>query len=216
MRLSSKKGQPATRRGILSVVSSVYDPLGFLAPFIFVAKVLLQHLCRSKLGWGDQIPEDALQRWKNWLAMPPKLEELLVDRCLIPKDFGEIASTQMHHFSDASRQGYGAVWYLRIINEKGDAHCSFLVGKSRLAPLKAITIPRTELSAAVVATRLDKMMRQALDMTIDESTFWTDSTCVLSYIQNENRRFCRLLSRTEYRRSTTHPKSRNGGTSIQR
>ena len=76
-----------------------------------------------------------------------------------------------------------------IVNQKGDVHCSFLIGKSRLAPLKAVTIPRMELSAAVVATRLDKMMRQELNLAIDESTFWTDSTCVLRYIENESRRF---------------------------
>ena len=76
-----------------------------------------------------------------------------------------------------------------IVNQKGDVHCSFLIGKSRLAPLKAVTIPRMKLSAAVVATRLDKMMRQELNLAIDESTFWTDSTCVLRYIENESRRF---------------------------
>lgn len=183
------KERPATRRGILSVVSSIYDPLGFVAPLIFVAKLILQDLCRRKLGWDNQIPDIALQRWRNWLAMLPRLEELAVDRCFKPENIGDIASSQIHHFPDASQQGYGAVSHLRIVNQKGDVHCSFLIGKSRLVPLKAITIPRMELSAAVVATKLDKMMRRELDIKIDESIFWTDSTCVLSYIQNESRRF---------------------------
>jgi hypothetical protein len=183
------KERPATRRGILSIVSSIYDPLGFVSPFIFSAKILLQDLCRSKLGWDDPVPEDALRRWKNWLAMLPKLEEFVIDRCLKPASFGDVVSSQIHHFADASQQGYGAVSYLRIVNRNGDVHCCFLTGKSRLAPLKATTIPRLELSAAVVATKLDKMMRQELDISPDESIFWTDSTCVLSYIQNESRRF---------------------------
>jgi hypothetical protein len=76
-----------------------------------------------------------------------------------------------------------------MVNLKEKVHCCFLIGKSRLAPLKAISIPRMELSAAVVATRLDKMMRQELDIPVDESVFWTDRTCVLSYIRNESRRF---------------------------
>jgi hypothetical protein len=85
------KERPATRRGLLSIVSSIYDPLGFLAPFILVAKILLQDLCRSKLGWDDKIPEEALQRWQSLLAMLPNLEEFVVDRCFKPAYFGEIA-----------------------------------------------------------------------------------------------------------------------------
>ena len=66
-------------------------------------------MCHSKLRWDDQIPEDALQRWQTWLEMLPKLEEIVVDRCLKPANFGDIVSCQLHHFSDASQQGYGAV-----------------------------------------------------------------------------------------------------------
>ena len=205
------KERPATRRGILSIVSSIYDPLGFVSPFIFSAKILLQDLCRSKLGWDDPVPKDALRRWKNWLAMLPKLKEFVIDRCLKPASFGDVVSSQIHHFADASQQGYGAVSYLRIVNRNGDVHCCFLIGKSRLAPLKATTIPRLELSAAVVATKLDKMMRQELDISPDESIFWTDSTCVLSYTQNESRR-SRLSLLTEYQRSMTPPNRPNGNT----
>jgi hypothetical protein len=58
-----------------------------------------------------------------------------------------------------------------------------------VAPLKETTIPRLELSAAVVATRLDKMVRHESDIRIDASQFWTDSTCVLGYLKNKNKRF---------------------------
>ena len=119
--------------------------------------------------------------------MLPKLEEILVDRSLKPSNFGEIVSCELHTFSDASQIGYGAVTYLRLVNQ--EVRWCFLIGKSRLAPLKATTIPWLELSAAVVATRLNKMMNHELDMKIDESVFWTDSTCVLKYIANESTRF---------------------------
>ena len=137
----------------------------------------MQDLCRRNLGWDEQIPEDALQRWQNWLSALPTLEEIVIDRCFVPAEFGEIATRELHHFSDASQVAYGAVSYLRTVSKEGDIHCSFLIGKSRLAPLKATTIPRLELSAA------------ELDMKIERSVFWTDSTCVLKYIQNESRRF---------------------------
>ena len=68
------KDRPATRRGILSVVSLVYDPLGFVAPFILPAKILLQDLCKKKLDWDEKIPEEDLSRWKAWLKELPKLQ----------------------------------------------------------------------------------------------------------------------------------------------
>ena len=185
----SIKDKPETRRGILSIVSSIYDPLGSTAPFILKAKLILQDLCRKGLDWDDKIVEEDQQRWKTWLNQLPKLEELAINRCFKPENFGEITSSQLHHFSDASQQGYGAVTYLRIVDVHGKVHCSFVMGKSRLVPLKAVTIPRMELSAAVVATRLDTSTRVELDLPVDQSFFWTDSTCVLRYVNNEATRF---------------------------
>jgi hypothetical protein len=184
----SVKEKPTTRRGVLSVVSSVYDPLGFAAPFILQAKLIMQDLCRKNLGWDDDISEEDLSRWQSWLDELPKLEKLAVKR-FRPCDFGEISSSVLHHFSDASQKGYGAVTYLKIVDKRGRVHCSFVMGKSRLTPLKAVTIPRMELSAAVVATRLDRIIRSESDLEIDRSYFWTDSTCVLRYIHNEATRF---------------------------
>ena len=63
------------------------------------------------------------------------------------------------------------------------------MAKSSLAPLKAITIPRLELSAAVLAVRLDRMIRQEITLPIKSSTFWTDSTCALRYIRNKEKMF---------------------------
>ena len=167
------KDRPATRRGILSTVSSVYDPLGFVAPFILSAKLILQDLCRLKLDWDDKIPEEFLNRWQAWLCDLPQLETLAIERCFKPSTMPEITSTQLHHFSDASQQGYGAVSYLRVADVAGNVKCSFVMGKSRLAPIKPITIPRMELSAAVVSTKLDKMVRNELSLPISESFFWT-------------------------------------------
>ena len=183
------KSKPLTRRGLLSVVCSLYDPLGFVAPIVFPAKVILQDLCRRRLEWDDPIPDDERNRWLSWLEDLPKLKQLSVDLCLKPPGFGKIVSVQLHHFSDASQQGYGAVSYLRFLNDKDAIHCSFVMGKARTAPLKTVTIPRLELSAAVVASRLDKTLRKEIDISVDESVFWTDSTCVISYIQNNDKRF---------------------------
>jgi hypothetical protein len=101
----------------------------------------------------------------------------------------EVVSTQLHHFADASQEGYGAVTYLRIENKQGEVKCSFVMGKSRLVPIKSVTIPVMELSAAVMAVKLDKMCQAELSLPVDETLFWTDSTCVLKYLENEDKRF---------------------------
>ncbi len=98
----SVKDKPPTRRGILSIVSSVYDPLGFAAPFILQAKLIMQDLCRKNLGWDDEISKEDLSRWQDWLKELLKLEQLAVKRCFQPRDFGEISSCELHHFSAAS------------------------------------------------------------------------------------------------------------------
>jgi len=153
-----------TRRGILSLASAIFDPLGFLAPFVLTAKEILQDLCCIKLGWDDEIPTEYTARWENWLADVPKLSEFAVSRCLKPEDFGPVKSSQLHHFSDASEAAYGSVTYLRLVSHEDRVHCSFLFGKSRVAPLKAISIPRLELSAATVSVRQDKMLKEELEM----------------------------------------------------
>lgn len=153
------KEQPHTKRGILSMISSVCDLLRFLAPLILPDKLLLQQLCRQKCDWDDHISQTFIEKWKKWLLDLQKVAGFKVNRCIKPEGFGRIASAQMHHLSDASETGYGTVIYLRMQNTKKMVHVAFWFGKARVAPLKPITIPRLELTAAVVAVRVDKMLQ---------------------------------------------------------
>ncbi|KAI7802084.1 hypothetical protein IRJ41_024663 [Triplophysa rosa] len=178
-----------TRRGMLSVSSSVYDPLGFLAPVVLPAKIMLQELCRRKLGWDENVPNDIARHWVQWLKELNVLSEFKVKRCIKPGSCGFYRHAQLHHFSDASLQGYGTVTYLRIENSNGDIYVAFLMGKARVTPLKAVTIPRLELTAALLAVRVDLMLKKELRLQLQESVFWTDSTSVLRYVMNEDKRF---------------------------
>lgn len=78
------RARPFTRRGLLSVVGSVYDPLGVLAPVVLPAKVILLDLFRLKIGWDDDLPEHIKKRWCDWLASLPALEPFSFPRCLKP------------------------------------------------------------------------------------------------------------------------------------
>ena len=78
------KDQPLTRRGILSTISSVYDPLGIAAPFLLVGKQILQDLCRTKLSWDEEVSEEFRVRWENWKSQLPALERFSMERCFKP------------------------------------------------------------------------------------------------------------------------------------
>ena len=81
------KNRPATRRRLLSVISSVYDPLGFVAPFVLPAKILLQDLCKRKFDWDDPIPQEDLTRWQTLMNALPKLDHFWEEQCFKPRDF---------------------------------------------------------------------------------------------------------------------------------
>ena len=110
------------------------------------------------------------------------------NRCFKPPNFGDVISCQPHRFSDASQVAYGTVSYLRLVNARHEVHCSFVMGKSGLSPLKPVTISRMELSATVLSTRLERMIPQEIELSINDSFYWTDSTCVLRYIANSETR----------------------------
>ena len=183
------KDQPSTKRGILSTVSSIYDLLGLAAPFILPARILLQELFRRSLDWDETINDTEFYRWQQWLEDLPKLEHLKLNRHYKPSSFGEKPRYQLHNFCDASETGYGVVTYLRMIDSEERIHCSLVMSKARVAPLKKVTIPRLELTAASVAVRLNKMILSELDFEIDQVFFWTDSMSVLKYLHNEKSRF---------------------------
>ncbi|XP_032363653.1 uncharacterized protein LOC116677092 [Etheostoma spectabile] len=200
------KDQPATRRGILSTVASIYDPLGFLAPYVLTGKKILQEMCHQGVGWDDPLPEMLKPRWESWRHDFANLEKINIARCYIPANFGEVVETELHHFSDASTSGYGQCSYLRFRNQRGDIHCSLAIGKARVSPTKLATIPRLELTAAVVSVGVSNMLREELGSVDAKEYFWTDSKVVLGYINNDARRFHTFVAnRVQKIRHSTSP-----------
>lgn len=185
----SLRDRPCTRRGILSTISSIYGPLGFVAPVLLEGKTILQELCRNNAGWDDPVPNDVRSKWFIWNAELEELQNFAIPRCYKPIDFGRVVKAEIHHFSDASFKGYGQCSYLRLVNEKGKICCAFVLGKARVTPLKAVTVPRLELTAAVLSARVSEQLKGKLDIEITDEVFWTDSGVVLGYIANSVRRF---------------------------
>ena len=180
---------PHTRRGVLSAIASIYDPLGVLSPCIMTAKILLQELSRMQVGWDSAIPSIIQRKWDNWLQHLPLISEFKVRRCLKSTALDNVKTVELHHFADASEKGYGTVSYIRFIDINGRLECTLLGSKTRLAPIKSLSIPRLELSAAALAVKVNHSIVRALRLPLDQIFFWTDSIAVLKYIRNVSSRF---------------------------
>ena len=135
-----------------------------MCPFVLRAKVIFQDECKSGKQWDDPLSPEYQVRWSKWLEELPLLDQFKVERCLVSACFGRPVKCELHHFCDAFMSACGSVSYLRAVNAEGKIHCSLLLGKSRLAPIRKMTIPRLELSAAAIAVRMDRMLSRELSL----------------------------------------------------
>ncbi|XP_014824793.1 PREDICTED: uncharacterized protein LOC106904820 [Poecilia mexicana] len=181
--------KPFTRRGVLSTVNSIFDPLGLLAPITICGRALLRELATDQNEWDNPLPEEKREKWESWRDSLQDLKQLHIPRMYTQTSLGSVVKTELHVFSDASNKAIGAVAYLRAVQEEGQIEVRFVMAKAKLAPQSEPTIPRLELCAAVLAVEMSDLIQEELDVKIDEVKFYTDSKVVLGYICNESRRF---------------------------
>ena len=170
-----------TRRKILSIVSSVFDPLGLVSPYILIGKRILQDLCVSDIGWDDGVAPELESRFKKWMQKLSSLQMINIARCYKSpqmKDF----QVEIHTFCDGSSVGYGACSYLRLVPTHDSAEVKLVFAKSRVAPVKPMTIPRLELCKAVLAVRISLMIDKELQYSDVRHFYYTDSKVVIGYI----------------------------------
>ncbi|KAK3747362.1 hypothetical protein QZH41_005268 [Actinostola sp. cb2023] len=161
--------KPDTMRGVLSTISSVFDPLNLAAPAMLPAKQIMQTLWRRKLPWDQPLDGEILEKWKKWKSSLPLLQNFRITRCYFSRLDHEGVRLQLHHFCDASEAAYGTATYLRIEYPDGVIECSFIAGKSRNAPIKSVSIPRLELQGALLAARVDHAIRKELDFKFEKN-----------------------------------------------
>ncbi|KAG1671110.1 hypothetical protein GQR58_016564 [Nymphon striatum] len=143
-----------------------------------------------KIGWDNPIDEELTKEWMDWKDQLLKLTGIQIPRCYKNYKLGDACLMELHIFCDASEKAYGAVSYMRCVYPKELINTSFIMAKSRVAPSKAITIPRLELSAAVLSVRMNSLIRRELELGEDVTSFyWTDSVGVLKCIQATSKRF---------------------------
>lgn len=177
-----------TKREALSTVMSIYDPLGLLSCYTITAKINLQKLWCLKTGWDEPIPEDIAAEFDHWLTGLQAIKELQIPRTY--NGGREVRRRELHIFCDASEEAYAATAYWRLTYaDKEKTEVALVAARAKVAPLKRQTIPRLELQAALIGTRLAKAIKQEHRLRIDDITYWSDSQTVLHWLRNGSRRY---------------------------
>ncbi|XP_073718868.1 uncharacterized protein [Misgurnus anguillicaudatus] len=179
-----------TLRNVYRVLASQYDPLGYIIPYTTRAKVLIQALWRNEQGWDEPITGELLSVWQSWENELSHLHNINMPRCYMPVGFDLYNSpVDLHIFCDASEKAYGSVAYLRAEGDEGHIHVSFVMSRSRVAPRRQLSMPRLELSAALTGAQLAKLLHTELTIPFRQTTMWSDSTTVLSWIQSDSSQY---------------------------
>jgi len=170
----------STNRKVLATTASIFDPLGLLSPAVIVYKIFLQKLWQDKQQWDELLPAHLQQEWNQLLQIIPKLSQLKINWKVICSNAVNI---QIYGFCDSSERAYGACLYICSTGSNNKTYCKLLCSTSKVAPLKQLTIPRLELCAATLLSKLYKKATGTLNITIHESYLWTDTSIVLTWIQ---------------------------------
>ncbi|XP_071056102.1 uncharacterized protein [Onthophagus taurus] len=170
------------KRTILSDIAQVFDPLGLLCPVTINAKIILQEIWQAGLNWDEVLPNHIHTSWVKFRQQLPYLNSIRVPRHI---SLQYSRSLELHGFSDASTKAYGACIYLRSCGVDGDVISRLICAKSRVAPLKQITVPRLELMGALLLADLMSKVKNALIVDILKTIYWTDSSVVLGWLSIE-------------------------------
>ncbi|CAE1311547.1 unnamed protein product [Acanthosepion pharaonis] len=145
-----------TRRGVLSTLNSLYDPLGFAAPVTIQGKLILRELIHENSEWDSPLPQEMHKIWSSWRDSLEALNEVRIPRAFTNIPLSKAVHKELHIFSDASTKAIAAVAYLKVTDDKGNNQIGFVTGKAKLARPEH-SVPRLELCAALLATELSEL-----------------------------------------------------------
>ncbi|KMQ84469.1 hypothetical protein RF55_17694, partial [Lasius niger] len=174
------EGAPPTKRSLLSQTARLFDPLGWLAPIIVRAKLIIQTAWLQQLDWDAPLADEEAAAWATLEAELPLLERIRVPRWF--QSDTSATDVEIHGFSDASERAFAAVVYLRTIAD-GRPHISLVMAKTKVAPLKRVSLPRLELCAAALLAKLTAHVRTTLSLSASRIYQWTDSTVALAWVR---------------------------------
>lgn len=195
--------KPFTKRGVLAVCNSIFDPLKLISPIILTGRLLQRKLippkgtssdCQS-FAWDDPLPDQYYDEWESWKNSVSSASRVSVSRCFTPPGFESEVKRELHAFSDACITSTGHVIYMRTVNHSDDIHVALVSSSSRVAPRNCTSIPRLELCAAMEVAISTNEVMNALHINKKHVTLYTDSKIVLGYLNNVTRRFPMYVTR---------------------
>ena len=187
-----EKTENMTKRKVLSEIARLYDPMGWIAPVVMNAKVLIQDLWKSGLKWDDNLSNKITQEWFAFRDDLDNVRGMSIPRWLKTKREDHV---ELHAFADASQTGYAAAVYLKSKKINGEVVVNLVTAKTKVAPIeKEISIPRMELCAAQLAAKLIFEVAQIMDVAKENLYAWSDSTVVLAWIAGEPSRWTTFVS----------------------
>ncbi|GFW13389.1 integrase catalytic domain-containing protein [Trichonephila clavipes] len=170
------------KRLVLALAHQVLDPIGFTAPVTLIPKLILQETWILKLRWDDTLPYDLL---RNFNSLYQQLH--LISDIRIPRWFNispNIESVSLHLFSDASQKAFASCIFLRV-KDSNQIKISLVHARSRVAPVKTVTMPCLELLACLIGAGLLSTVINDLKLDDVKIYCWTDSTAALCWIQRQ-------------------------------
>ncbi|XP_062704696.1 uncharacterized protein LOC134286994 [Aedes albopictus] len=183
-----------TKRQVIRVVMSVFDPLGLVAAFVVHGKCLIQDIWRAKVNWDEQIPEELVSKWRRWVDVLQNLIKVKIPRCYFPGyDPRRLECLELHVFVDASEEAYACTAYFRIV-DRGLIRCALVSAKTKVAPLNPMSVPRLELQAAVIGARLMKAVQENHSLPISRRVIWGDSKTVQSWLRSDQRKYRQFVA----------------------
>ncbi|XP_071578599.1 uncharacterized protein [Temnothorax nylanderi] len=186
-RVTTSPNPGQTKRAVLSTIAKLFDPLGWVTPVIVVAEIFMQRLWALKCDWDDVLPGDLLEQWREYHSQLPRLKLISIPRWT--NNGSNIADCEIHGFSDASTKAYAAVVYFRLVPRNGPVIVCILVAKSKVAPIKTISVPRLELCGALLLAQLMSFVLSNLDIPNLRYHCWIDARIVLAWLKQSPSRW---------------------------
>ncbi|XP_065075910.1 uncharacterized protein LOC135699567 [Ochlerotatus camptorhynchus] len=197
-----------TKRQVLSLVASMFDPLGLAAPVIVVGKMLMKNVWSEKIDWDEELNSELVKNWEYFLKCLSGVKKIRIPRRVVSSD---AIAFEIHVFGDASLEAYGACVYIRSIIPGKSHEMKMLTAKSKIVPKSVLTVPRKELLAAVLLHRLVKKVLETLKLPFRKIVLWSDSQIVLAWLKKNPEQLevflSALLETTTSRASQQHNRS---------
>lgn len=186
-KIESAKNAKETKRTLLSDISKVFDPLGWLTPVTMKLKSLYQAVWRANIQWDDELPSEIKTEWLKIRADIANINQYKISRWIRT---GERESIELHGFCDASSKGFACVIYCKTRSEENEAKVVMVAGKSKLVPTnKQVSLPRLELCGAELLANLMQKVKENLNYRNIDIYGWIDSQVVLAWIQGDSNRW---------------------------